>query len=109
MWSVSLWRAAVVVVGEMDVDNSSESVDNDRFYRDRAEVEMSSKPDSLKRAIEEVCNGRVYAKLSQARHTYGSWRGIFDCLRPRQGRRRCRRRGRSHWMGARSRASGDCS
>ena len=48
---------------------------------------MSSSPTPLGRAIEEV----LQMQLSRGRqavpgeaYTYGSWRGVFDCLRPRR-------------------------
>ena len=50
---------------------------------------MSSSPTPLGRAIEEVLQmqlsrGRQAVPGADEAYTYGSWRGIFDCLRPRR-------------------------
>ena len=91
----------------------SGSNDNDHFYRDRAEVEMSSSPTPLKRAIEEVLQmqlsrGRQAVPGADEAYTYGLWHGTLDDSRPRRGVADAFDADEA-LMGARSRASGDCS
>jgi GGDEF domain-containing protein len=46
---------------------------------------MSSSPTPLGRDIEAVQWSRGRQAVPGEAYTYGSWRGIFDCLRPRRG------------------------
>ena len=78
----------------------SESNDNDHFYRDRAEVEgyeARLRLDELSKRCRR-CDGRAAVKLSQAlaRRKVRLVARRFRLPEAPAGRRRCRRRGRSH-------------